>query len=247
MKRCLCLALFVLAVAALGATASAANEVDMYLPFENDGNHFWDTVIGDESLLALKTKEYADIHELGLTGTGGVKWVHLKGLTPGNTSVHFLYVDVDVPAAPLYTLVYRLTVDDALNVMIWGVEMLEPETSPRGKIKSFFFTYGGYMRPCTYNLRREDSGAILMSLNDGPETAADPSMAEKLENLVAEYNINAWNGFSKSRRGVLDGEDFNLEIVYENGFAVTAHGSNSFPEHYSDFQAAVRELFGEEE
>ena len=247
MKRCLCLALFVLAIAAVTASASAANEVDLYLPFENDGNHCWDTVTGDESLLAIRTKEYADSHELGLTGNGGTQWVHLKGLKPGTTAVRFLYMDIDAPAAPLCTLVYRLTVDDALNVMIWGVEMMEPDMSPRGRIRSFFFTYGGYMRPCTFILRREDSGEIFVSLNDGPETPADPAMAEKLESLVAQYDIDAWNGFSKSQRGVLDGEDFNLEIVYENGFAVTAHGSNSFPEHYHDFQAAIRDLFGEEE
>lgn len=229
------------------AHSASPNAVDLYLPVDTAADQMWIEEVGDESLIEVREAYYKDIHELSLTGNSGVQWFHLRGTAAGTTSVRFDLYGMDDPTKPLNTMVYRLTVDGQLNVMIWGVEVLEPENKPRGQITEFFYTYGGYTVPRTYELRRDDSGGYRKCINQGNETAASPDLCTGLEELIERYDIVSWNGFKKSNRFVLDGEMFSLRIVYDNGFVIDAHGDNSFPEHYYEFQAAVDELFGVEE
>ena len=226
---------------------ASPNGVDLYLPVDTAAEQMWIAEIGDASLIEVSDAYYDDIHELGLTGKSGAQWFHLRGTAAGTTSVRFDLFDTDDPFRPLNTLIYRLTVDDRLNVMIWGVEMLEPETAPRGRITAFFYTYGGYNVPRTYELRLEDGGGYRASVDQGRETPADPELCAGLEALVSRCGVAGWNGFHRANQYVLDGESFSLRVVYENGFMIEAHGDNSFPERYDEFKTSVEELFGADE
>ena len=177
---------------------SSPNVVDLYLPVDTATNQMWISEIGDESLIGIQEAYYDDIHDLGLTGNSGVQWFHLRGAAAGTTSVRFDLFGRDDPTIPLNTMIYRLTVDDKLNVMIWGVEVLEPENAPRGRIIEFFYTYGGYTVPRTYAIRRADDGGYRVSINDGDETAVAPEVYNGLEELIDKYNIAAWNGFAEA-------------------------------------------------
>ena len=228
-----------------GLADSGRNEVDLYLPGDPEvGN--WEYALDDEELMDVKTAFYADIHELGLIGTDGAEWIHLTGAKPGNTTLRMMYINSFTLRTDL-TLVYRVTVDEKLNILINGFEMLEPEWSPRGEITSFFFTRGGYERPRSYALRRDKDGNLWMETDNDGEQPADEAMTEALASLVEEYHLVSWNGFNDSAKGVLDGESFLFTMVWENGFGIEASGDNAFPENYDDFRSAVEELFGAED
>ena len=233
---CLCLA-----GAAAHADTEDANAVDLYLPADPDTGS-WEYTLENEDLVQVESEYYPDIRELGLTGNAGADWFRVSGLEPGTTALRFLYINAATLRTDM-TLVYRLTVDEGLNVLIWGVEMLEAEKGPRGEITSFFFTTGGYERPRSYSLRKDEDGQWLAETDSDGEREAPEEMQEELAAIAEEYGVTAWDGFDGAGEGVLDGEDFLFTMVWENGYSVQATGNNVFPENYYDFREAVEELF----
>lgn len=71
-------------------------------------------------------------------------------------------------------------------------------------------------------------------------TFEDPQGLVELEKIVEECNVRKWNGFSKTARGVLDGEGFSLYLKYSDGTTVSASGSNAFPKGYGDFELKLQ-------
>ena len=138
MKRLLTVValLVVLTAAAIGAGAPlypaepaepaaefVPNQVDLYLPSNPTTGYAWVCEVEDASLVAVRDQFFEDSHELGFVGGGGTHWFHLSGLRPGVTSVTFRYLrswEADTPAEQTTS---RLSVDDQLNVLIWGVEV----------------------------------------------------------------------------------------------------------------------------
>ena len=221
--------------------------VDLYLPSDPEVGS-WEAVFGDEAIAAADWAFYPDIHELGLIGTSGAEWFRLRGLAPGTTDVRFQFVNSFTLHTDL-TLVWRITVDEELNVSTWGFEMLEPETAPRGEIASFFFTWGGYNAPVTLTLRRDGDGTLLADGGPQGEIPVQEDFLASLTELVNRWNVPSWNGFRSTPGSdpealmILDGENFSLSVVYENGFAVEASGDNDFPENYHEFQSDAAALF----
>ena len=140
MKRKIIAALVVLllAVALVGADAYLAipqapaqpevpdfvpNMVDLYFPSNPTTGYSWTCEIEDPSVVAVRDQFFEDSAQLGFVGTGGTHWFHLSGLRPGITSVIFQYARSWEPDSATSTTHYRLTVDEDLNVMIWGVEV----------------------------------------------------------------------------------------------------------------------------
>ena len=235
------LAVLWLCVCGAALADSEGNAVDLYLPCDPEAGS-WEYVIENEDLVEVTDQFYEDIHELGLIGTDGVNWVHLEGLEPGTTALRMLLINSQTLKTDL-TLVYRLTVDEDLNILIWGFEMLEAERSPRGAIQSFFFWTGGYENPRSYSLRRNEAGLMLKERDSEGETEASGAFLADFASLVEKYDVVAWDGFDEAAEGVLDGDNFLLALVWENGFSIQATGSNAFPEHYDDFRQEVERLF----
>lgn len=73
-----------------------------------------------------------------------------------------------------------------------------------------------------------------------PMTDAD---REALSALVAELALSEWDGFDQTDPDVLDGSSFSLDAAFEDGSTLTAHGSNSFPEGYSEKAARMEDFF----
>ena len=70
------------------------------------------------------------------------------------------------------------------------------------------------------------------------------SMTEELHRL----GIRSWNGFDKYDKRALDGWSFSLEIILSDDAVIKAHGTNSFPKHYSEFKECLNEaVFGPKE
>lgn len=101
-----------------------ANQVDLYLPSNPTTGYSWSCETEDPTLIAVRDQFFEDSNDLGFVGVGGTHWFHISGLKPGSTSVTFRYLRPwETEEAPAEETTYRLTVDEQLNVMIWGVEV----------------------------------------------------------------------------------------------------------------------------
>ena len=100
------------------------NAVDLYLPSNPTTGYSWTYEIEDPSIVSLCDEYFSQSMGSDLVGAGGTHWFHISGEQPGITSVTFRYLrpwETDVPPAEQTT--YRLSVNDQLDVMIWGVEV----------------------------------------------------------------------------------------------------------------------------
>ena len=100
------------------------NAVDLYMPSNPTTGYSWTYEIEDPSIVSLRDEYFSQSMGSNLAGAGGTHWFHISGDQPGNTSVTFRYLrpwETDVPPAEQTT--YRLSVNDQLDVMIWGVEV----------------------------------------------------------------------------------------------------------------------------
>ena len=100
------------------------NVVDLYLPSNPTTGYSWPYEIEDPSIVSLRDEYFSQSMESDLVGAGGTHWFHISGEKPGITSVTFRYLrawETDIPPAEQTT--YRLSVNDQLDVMIWGVEV----------------------------------------------------------------------------------------------------------------------------
>ena len=68
---------------------------------------------------------------------------------------------------------------------------------------------------------------------------------EILDSLYAVYKdirIAEWDGYDKHNPNVLDGDGFTLDIKFNDGAKLSAHGSNACPERYGEFESAIYEV-----
>ena len=83
----------------------------------------WSWEIDNEAVVSVTRKYVADASyhiqdSIAPVGGGDKARIALTGLTPGEATVTFSYKRVWEENAPLYTLIYRVSVDEALNVTI---------------------------------------------------------------------------------------------------------------------------------
>ena len=100
------------------------NAVDLYMPSNPTTGYSWTYEIEDPSIVSLRDEYFSQSMGSNLAGAGGTHWFHISGEQPGITSVTFRYLrawETDIPPAEQTT--YRLSVNDQLDVMIWGVEV----------------------------------------------------------------------------------------------------------------------------
>ncbi len=119
---CLTLALCLLAASALAQVNPA---VDLYLPGNPTTGYSWIAQAEDEGIVEITDQYFGEKSDapVPVSGLGGAWWFHFEGVQPGVTSVTLTYARPWEPDSAVYTFVYRLSVDEDLNVLIWGVEM----------------------------------------------------------------------------------------------------------------------------
>ncbi len=101
------------------------NVVDLYFPSNPTTGYTWSAQEETEGIVEVSGEYFPDSSLLGFTGAGGTQWYHFAGISEGITSVTFV-CERPWEAEALYSFTYRLSVDEDLNVLIWGVEMSEP-------------------------------------------------------------------------------------------------------------------------
>lgn len=75
------------------------------------------------------------------------------------------------------------------------------------------------------------------------DTIVDETVLEQLGEIAGEYDIESWDGFDENDKYVMDGSNFELSVVLEDGRTIFARGSNCFPDGYADAEWEIRELF----
>ena len=160
-------------------------------------------------------------------GAGVEQTLIFTGIAPGTTEVTVAFGSAIVETRET---TYRVTVDEALNVTL---------TDTDTTLSRFFFTFGGYNAPRTYEIFTLQDEYCLC-LNRAPAKKISTETVEALTRVIEAYDLFAWDGFdgdgSFTMDGeevfVLDGTDFSLEIIFRDGRTITARGSNAFPDNY---------------
>ena len=85
----------------------------------------WHCEVDCEGIVAIESEYMVDWQpsfdgDIMPAGTGGHSRFTLRGVAPGEVNITFTYRRAWEEKAPLYTLVYRVRVDEELNVLILG-------------------------------------------------------------------------------------------------------------------------------
>lgn len=80
-------------------------------------------------------------------------------------------------------------------------------------------------------------GQIVRTAHVGRETAAQAT------DILRAHDALAWNGFAKTNPHVLDGTAFILHITFDDGSAISARGTNSYPKGLSVAIQEIKDLF----
>ena len=99
----------------------------------------------------------------------------------------------------------------------------------------------------SYSAGKTDEGTHLhLELNCGYDiidVTVQEDVLGQLGEIAARYRLDTWDGFDKANKHVSDGEGFTMSMTTADGRDIYAHGSNAFPDNYSDARRAIDELF----
>ncbi len=99
----------------------------------------------------------------------------------------------------------------------------------------------------SYSAEKTEEGTHLhLELNCGYnviDVTVQEDVLGELGAIAAEYRLDTWDGFDKSKKRVSDGEGFTLSMTTADGLNIYANGSSAFPDNYSDARRAIDELF----
>jgi len=140
-----------------------------------------------------------------------------------------------------------------LVLMLTGCAKLAPKP-PRPldepiPLASFTFMARGMSTADIYSYSAEktpDGTHLHLELNCGYtviDVNVDEDILGELGKIAAKYRLDAWDGFDKSKKRVSDGEGFTLSITTEDGRSIYAHGSNAFPDGFSEAKAEIDAVF----
>ena len=100
-----------------------------------------------------------------------------------------------------------------------------------------------YKRVQGYEYRAENGTHIAYFYMANKEelypVPVDQAWADTLNSFITEYGMIAWNGFSGSVDGLLDGTQFYAEFTLSDGTNVKASGYGDFPDGYGGASKAI--------
>ncbi|MBO4836527.1 MAG: protease inhibitor I42 family protein [Clostridia bacterium] len=183
------------------------------------GGYAYTVSIEDKDILSCTTyRDYGDGSDNTETGSTYDEVFTFTGLKPGTTTVT---ITGRSPILENVNYVYTAAADTSLQIKLTPVKAL-----------SYLFLYRcGEIAYDSYLITR-DEDRYFVSVNDGKKKPFDRSAAEALAEIINEYALAEWDGFSKSQPGIPDGESFWLEIRLTDGISVRADGDNAFPKDY---------------
>ena len=128
---------------------------------------------------------------------------------------------------------------------------IEPGGEPMD-ITAFSFQHGASLADECYLFKlTKDGDSVrlyaeeLFSGGRIVDTMIEDDVLDQLGELMGTYHVDRWDGFDENNKHVMDGSSFTLSVTLADGSTISAHGSNSFPENYSDVSSAILTLYYE--
>ncbi|MBQ8092177.1 MAG: hypothetical protein IJ242_01175 [Clostridia bacterium] len=231
---------FTLLTAGVAGAAETVNAVDLYLPSDPFHGVMWYADGADESILDIQETEYEHASELGMPGEDAIQRFHLSGRSSGTTSLHLTKTSSGTAPMPALTMNYRISVDDAGNVMIRSVEVFDTPAAPSGGIRSFILFDGNeYDSSRLYGFYKDDSGNYWKELGSGDTVPARTRLSEEVKSLLDVYNVFSWQA---DEAAWIPGDGFILEISFENGYIFSLSGEDRCPPDYLPMRYALEDL-----
>ena len=123
---------------------------------------------------------------------------------------------------------------------------------PNSKItdlKRFIFSYStGTMM--NSSVSKDKSGKYVVEIcpdevaeEDKYISEVNVGFAEKIVMILKKYHVGRWNGFNKIDRMVMDGDGFSLDVSFQNGSRIHAHGYMRYPKNYSSVRGELDTAF----
>jgi hypothetical protein len=78
---------------------------------------------------------------------------------------------------------------------------------------------------------------------DYKKVEVNEEVMKKLEAILNKYKIYKWDGFNKTNKNVLDGDDFHFSLSLKDGTSVSASGYMSWPKNYREATGEIISLF----
>ena len=108
---------------------------------------------------------------------------------------------------------------------------------------SFSESSSYFKRVQGYEFRAEDGKATAYFYMANEEelypVPVDQAWVDKLTGFIGQYEMMAWDGFSGSAPGLLDGTQFDAAFTFADGTAVHAGGYGQFPGGYGEASDAI--------
>jgi hypothetical protein len=85
----------------------------------------------------------------------------------------------------------------------------------------------------------------LVADEDKLVTEVDEKFKDKLKEILIKYDVAKWDGFSKSDKNVLDGDDFSFGAWFKDKTSIHASGYMMWPSNYSNVRGELDSIFME--
>jgi hypothetical protein len=117
--------------------------------------------------------------------------------------------------------------------------------------KMFKFTIGGFFqghssaiffRSASERFKIEEQLDINFERTYFPEKDSEMDWIQFINRLNDEVGINNWKKSYSS--DILDGTQWSIEILMEDGTELEFYGSNSYPKSWGKFEKLIKEYFG---
>lgn len=126
---------------------------------------------------------------------------------------------------------------------------IEPGGEPMD-ITAFSFQHGASLADECYLFKlTKDGDSVrlyaeeLFSGGRIVDTMIEDDVLDQLGELMGTYHVDRWDGFDKNNKHVMDGSSFTLSVTLADGSTISAHGSNAFPDNYSEVSDAIRTMY----
>lgn len=119
------------------------------------------------------------------------------------------------------------------------------------ELTSLTYRHSGMSIADSYSMmleKTEGGTHVVLELNSGIHTAdviLQEDLLAELSRVATEYRMDAWDGFDKVNKHVLDGESFEIRMVLGDGRLLRAHGSNAYPKGYQEAVLYIEQVLND--
>ena len=129
--------------------------------------------------------------------------------------------------------------------LLGGCQKAAPDVKPLSALTYLSFSESSsyFKRVQGYEFRAENgktTAYFYMANEEEPyPVPVDQAWVDTLGGFIHQYGMMAWDGFSGSAPGLLDGTQFDVAFTFADGTAVHAGGYGQFPGGYGEASDAI--------